>query len=273
MRFFFSSKKFKAPLNTAVFSTTYVIKEKSPILLVSHEADGDWQFMGGEPIEDYRKVVMVVSLESIIKKDKTVLQLADLPLGYQATRKTKKDKWEIVKIIYSPEELKEIGYYCSKCGVYHNEIPMAYGAAAPALFYLIAEDQREARCDLTDDQCIIDEEHFYIKGRIKLNVDGISEQFLWIVWVELNKKDFDRYIELWEDENRILEAPYPGELASQLELYPQTIGLHVNLIHQNVGIRPFVELQACNHPLFLEQESGIDINRVVEFASRLSVTH
>lgn len=34
MRFFFSSKKFNEPLDTAVFTTTYVMKEKSLITIV-----------------------------------------------------------------------------------------------------------------------------------------------------------------------------------------------------------------------------------------------
>src|SRR5690349_4816758 len=98
MGFLFNSKKFKEPLNTAVYTTTHVIKENSPIVLVSHELDGAWQFMGNEPITDYRKIAMIVGLETIIKIDKSVLEVADLPMGYCAERKNRPDKWTISKI-------------------------------------------------------------------------------------------------------------------------------------------------------------------------------
>ncbi|WP_158643722.1 hypothetical protein [Pseudobacter ginsenosidimutans] len=50
MSFFFASKKFKEPLNTAVYTTVHVMKEDSPIVLVTHELDGHWQFLGSDRI-------------------------------------------------------------------------------------------------------------------------------------------------------------------------------------------------------------------------------
>ena len=126
MRFLFSSKKFNDSLDKAVFTTIHVVKEHSPIVWISHELDGDWQFMGNDPIEDFTKVAMVVSLGEIIKLDKSVLKVADLPMGYCATRKSKSDKWSINKIDYSEQEMNQFGFYCSNCGLHHKEIPMAY---------------------------------------------------------------------------------------------------------------------------------------------------
>src|ERR1700761_2960362 len=115
MLHFFNTKKFSDPLNTAVFTTIYVMKENSTIVLVSHELNGDWQFMGSQEITDYAKVAMVVGLGQIIKRDKTVLEVADLPRGYQATRQGKGDKWTIAKIEYSNEEIREMGFWCAHC--------------------------------------------------------------------------------------------------------------------------------------------------------------
>jgi hypothetical protein len=122
MSFFFKKKKYPDSLDTAVFTTVHVMKENSLITLISHEIDGDWQFMGVEVFEDYRKIAMVVGLGEIIKKDRSVLKVADLARGYQATRQNKSDKWEIVKIEYNDEEIKEMGFKCSECGEFHNEI-------------------------------------------------------------------------------------------------------------------------------------------------------
>ena len=91
--------------------------------------------------------------------------------------------------------------------------------------------------------------------------------------MEVNEHDFERISEIWENENRILESPILGELASQLEPYPQTSGLAVNLIIQEVGFAPKVEIIETDHPLFFEQESGINMDRVISFAERILYQH
>ena len=37
---------------------------------------------------------MLVSLKEIFDQDPSILEVADLPIGYIATRKSKKDNWE-----------------------------------------------------------------------------------------------------------------------------------------------------------------------------------
>jgi len=272
MRFFFSSKKFPDALTKAVYTTIHVMNEHSPITLVSHELDGDWQFMGAEPVGDYTKIAKVVGLGEIIKKDKSVLEVADLPRGYQATRKSKKDKWSIVKIEYTDQEIEEMGFQCSSCGNYHKEIPFAYGADAPYRYFDIPENELLNRCELTNDICIIDEKEFYIKGNLIISVEN-REDFHWNVWVQITEQAFKKMEEEWTDENRFLTGPYQGTIATSLKVYPETLGLLVNIHTQKVGIRPKVEVLESQHPLFYEQESGISTERVVSFAKHILYGH
>ncbi|MES2776534.1 MAG: DUF2199 domain-containing protein, partial [Bacteroidota bacterium] len=217
--------------------------------------------------------IHLVSLENIVKHDRSVLKVADLPKGYHAIRKSRTDKWEVIKTEYNEDELKEFGYYCSQCGEFHEDIPMAYGSEGPLLYFLIPEDQREERCVITSDQCIIDEKHFYIRGCLELTVEDNNDCFQWNLWVEVSRPDYDRISEVWDDENRILEPPYDGEIATQLEPYPQTSGLTVKIITQKVGVAPKLELPESNHPLYFEQQSGIDMNRVTDFARKILYNH
>jgi hypothetical protein len=79
-------------LNVAVLTTNSVLAGR-PILHVSHdEEDGAWQFHTGETIsvEDAR----IVSLKRIIDLDPSVLSLADLPLGWVATRSEIDTAWQ-----------------------------------------------------------------------------------------------------------------------------------------------------------------------------------
>src|SRR5688572_28198052 len=94
----FKKKVFKEPGNTVVYSTIHVMKEDSLITLVSHELDGDWQFIGNEPIQDFSKIGMLVALNEVLKKDKSLFELANMERGYQATRQRKNERWRIKKI-------------------------------------------------------------------------------------------------------------------------------------------------------------------------------
>jgi hypothetical protein len=91
-------KIFEDSLNTAVFTTKFVFKDRRPITFVSHDIeDGAWQFFSDDDFEDFEKVAMVVSLDEIIEYDRTVLEIADLPLGHTASRPSLFDKWVVQK--------------------------------------------------------------------------------------------------------------------------------------------------------------------------------
>ena len=92
-------KEFEDTLNTAVFTTKSVVKDKKEITYVTHDADdGAWQFFSSDDFDNYEEVAMILSLDEIINIDITVLEIADLPLGYFATRPTSKDSWTTKKM-------------------------------------------------------------------------------------------------------------------------------------------------------------------------------
>jgi hypothetical protein len=93
-----TKKAFTEELNTAVFTTKFVISDNKEITYVTHDADdGAWQFFSEDKFEDYEEVAKIVGLGQIIKRDESILELADMPVGYYAFRKSKKDKWVIKK--------------------------------------------------------------------------------------------------------------------------------------------------------------------------------
>jgi hypothetical protein len=83
---------FADPRNVAVFTVRDIMDMRRSILLVHHDAeDGGWQFLTGEPLE--MKDAMLVGLAEVVRLDPTVAALADLPLGWQATRARVGDDW------------------------------------------------------------------------------------------------------------------------------------------------------------------------------------
>jgi hypothetical protein len=105
MGLFGNKKKFNEPANLSVYTTKFVMREDSLITLVTHEIDGSWQFISSEEIQDFRKDGLLVSLKEIEKKDKTIIEVSDLPEGFQATRENKSDKWKIEKIEYQEGDI------------------------------------------------------------------------------------------------------------------------------------------------------------------------
>jgi hypothetical protein len=85
-----TSWPFQEGRNRAVFTTKPVL-DGHPILLVSHDQEGDWQFLCGTTsrTED----VKIVSLGCIFERDPTLVQVADLPEGWTASRRTKGVAW------------------------------------------------------------------------------------------------------------------------------------------------------------------------------------
>lgn len=84
---------FDQPPNCATLTMRQVLEGAEPILLVSHTADdGGWQFTGhtDASVADAR----VVGLREMVELDPSILQVADLPLGWQAVRRGPGYPWQ-----------------------------------------------------------------------------------------------------------------------------------------------------------------------------------
>ncbi len=160
-------------------------------------------------------------------------------------------------------------YRCAHCGELHDGPLFSYGADAPAYWYGLPEAERDARAELSDDLCVIDEEFFFIRARLLIPVHGGPHDFEWGVWVSLSEQNFRHAIERWNEPGREREAPSFGWLSTELPLYPSTLNLK-SLVHtQPVGERPLVELEATDHPLAVEQREWITLQRVQDIAEQL----
>jgi len=82
---------FEDPKNTAAFTTVGVIKRHEPVCRVCHDDDGAWQFLPGGAVT--MADAMLVALSEVVGTDQTLLQLADLPLGFVATRENAQSPW------------------------------------------------------------------------------------------------------------------------------------------------------------------------------------
>ena len=77
--------------NRAVFATRPVTSGTSPILHVFHDREGDWQFVCGTTTRT--EDLQLVSLGHLIDRDGSLKSLADLPVGWCASRSTDAGEW------------------------------------------------------------------------------------------------------------------------------------------------------------------------------------
>lgn len=163
------------------------------------------------------------------------------------------------------------GYHCRSCGKVHDALPLTFGPDAPAYWYGLSESDRRERADLSSDRCVIDGEHFFIRGRLELPIVGSDQCFSWLVWTTLSRDDFLRTTDLWSQQGRETEPPYFGWLSTELKTVygVSTINLKTHVHTRPIGRRPCVEVEPTDHPLAIEQQKGISWDRVQAFAEHL----
>ncbi|MFI0967479.1 DUF2199 domain-containing protein [Streptomyces sp. NPDC021080] len=147
---------------------------------------------------------------------------------------------------------------------------MSYSTMAPDVWDPGFESDPDSM--LSSDQCVIKGQHFFIRGLIEIPVIGSQDVFSWGVWVSLSRDSFARALEVWNTEGREAEKPYFGWLSTELAHYSEgTTNLKTNAHTRPVGKRPFIELEPTDHPLAVEQRTGITQDRVREIA--IAVLH
>jgi hypothetical protein len=88
----FSDWPFNVPVDTASFCTEKVARLKFPVLQVSHDTNGDWQFL--DATTDEPDECMLLCLGCVFENDRTLAELSDLPLGWSAFRTEIGAEWE-----------------------------------------------------------------------------------------------------------------------------------------------------------------------------------
>lgn len=139
-------------------------------------------------------------------------------------------------------------------------------AEVPDHWWDVAEEERDIRVELTSDTCVIDCEHFFIRGVIQIPVDGHADLLGFGVWVSLKRENFIEYIKHL-DSAQI--GPFFGWLCTRLTCYAENTLLLKTMAHfRGGGLRPVIELEATEHPLAVDQRKGITLRRAWEIIHR-----
>lgn len=149
---------------------------------------------------------------------------------------------------------------CATCGEGHTALPRCFGAQAP-WYALVPEDEFEQRVDLTADQCVVDENVFFVRGHIDIPLHGQVDPLSFSVWTSLSENSFLHMSGRWALPERAGDSPYFGWLSSPIPAYPNTINLKLSVQSRAPGLVPLFSVEPSDHPLSLDQRHGISLER------------
>jgi len=158
-----------------------------------------------------------------------------------------------------------------KCGEEHPPDVTELVFLRPDAAASLSEDERKAMVQENADLFIINGKRFFIRAVLPLPVAERVTPYHIGLWVEVNQKDFERVYELWESPLQHLEPPVAATLANDIPLVPTTLGLAADLRLTGSSSRPEVIVQPCTHPLYVEQNDGIDAHRLSDYTRVLQL--
>ena len=155
-------------------------------------------------------------------------------------------------------------YKCLCCDTVYDELPLCFGNDEPEYYWEIPEAERESRIELAESLCVIDERYFFHRGRLTIPIIDHDEDLVFNVWATISEENFRKRNELWNKTERVKEPPYFGWLQSQIPTYGDTINIKIKALEQEVGYIPTIEVIEENHPLTIDQTTGITFERAKE---------
>jgi hypothetical protein len=142
----------------------------------------------------------------------------------------------------------------------------SFGFAAPDPYLEQTKEVQQAG-SLGSDLCKYDDEdgtHYFIRVGLEIPIHGVEQPFLWGVWVSLSEKNFNRYVETYD--NPDTSDRYFGWLCNYLPYYEKTYALRTEVHPQPGKTRPRIILEKTSHPLSVDFHEGISISRAQEIA-------
>lgn len=106
--------------------------------------------------------------------------------------------------------------------------------------------------------------HYFVRVVIEIPIHGVSDPFMWGVWVSLSQASYEHYIETSDAPD--LGRVYFGWLCNTLPYYESTYAMASDVQPRAGGIRPCLRLHEVDHELYSDQANGISIEKAQKIA-------
>lgn len=166
------------------------------------------------------------------------------------------------------EALKGASWRCASCGLDHVGM-FDLAAAAPDYWEGPRDYEPNAalRLDgdfLSEDFCVIGGEHFFVRCVYPIRVHGLESPFAFGIWSSLSRRNFDSYVEGFDDGDFPDWGPWSSWFSNRLAGFPDTLAQLCWMHPREERQRPALCLDDPDHPLAIAQRDGITAERVLE---------
>ena len=161
-------------------------------------------------------------------------------------------------------------FRCNCCGDVHEGSP-SFAFTAPDQ-YVGLSDEQQAVNTLSDDLCFIERDGVtdrFIRAVLEVPIHGVSEPFLWGVWVSLSETSFERYVDTFDD--AVSGEGFFGWVCNNISVYPYERSRAADVVLQGGRSRPKVILHRGgpeDDRLVIDQAQGISPERAQQLAER-----
>lgn len=121
---------------------------------------------------------------------------------------------------------------------------------------------------LSEDFCVLNGEHYFVRCVLRLPLLGVPDtSFAFGVWSTLSEKNFELYKDAFDSGDLDGMGPWFGWLSNRMDGYADTLNLKCRVHPESRRRRPWIELEATDHPLSVEMRKGITVERLVAIYS------
>lgn len=150
---------------------------------------------------------------------------------------------------------------CGCCGNRFEGSP-SYAYAMPDYYYQMSETERAQRGKIDENICRITSDNqsdYFIRVCLEVPIIGMTDPFLWGVWVSISQANLKRYLDTWENTDE--SDTYFGWLSNEISSYPSSLNLKAIAHPRRNNKRPWLELEPCEHPLYRDWKNGLTLEQ------------
>src|SRR3954469_1928259 len=125
------------------------------------------------------------------------------------------------------DTLRGASWKCGSCDIAHHGM-FDLATFAPDFWGGQQESEHNSaiRLDgdfLSEDFCVVDGEHFFVRCVFEIPVHGLAEKFGFGIWSTLSRANFDIYLKAFDDGIYANMGPWTGWFSNRLELFEDTL--------------------------------------------------
>ena len=164
---------------------------------------------------------------------------------------------------------KENQFKCNCCGKIYDNIPLTFGNDYPAFYNSIPKNEIKNRIEYQKSLCVIDEKYFFHRVRLEIPILDYSENLNFDIWTTISEDNFIKRNDDWNNPERINNEPYFGRLENEIPTYSDTFHLETTSRESEIGLIPKLEIIDKNHPLYLDQQNGITLEKAQKIVQQI----